>query len=164
MRGDRVWKRRSDRFAISVTQDTLRNLGKSGFQVPTSVFAHTQFCAPRSLNRGWRAGAQNCGCGYIGRAVTVTSGEQRPQYPRILVGQCDRGHIRSARGADAPRPVTASIALKLALPKRGARAVDQQRAQIAVTALGDPEAVRSCRPRNAGEEPAPDRRSTRVHS
>jgi pimeloyl-ACP methyl ester carboxylesterase len=29
MRGDRVWKRRSDRFAISVTQDTLRNLGKS---------------------------------------------------------------------------------------------------------------------------------------
>ena len=76
--GDRVWKRRSDRFTISVTQRTLRNLGKSGFQLPTSVFAKTQFCAPRSLNRGWRAGAQNCVCGYVGRAVTVTSGEQRP--------------------------------------------------------------------------------------
>jgi len=55
--GDRVGKRRSDRFTISVTQRTLRNLGKSGFQAPTSVFAHPQFCAPRSLNRGWRAGA-----------------------------------------------------------------------------------------------------------
>jgi len=135
MAGDRVAKRRSDRFALSVIQRTLRNLGKSGFQLPTSVFAHTQFCAPRSLNRGWRAGAQNCVCGYVGRAVTVTSGEQRPQYPRILIGQCDCGHIRSALGADAPRRPAASIALKLALSKRGARAVDQQRAQIAVTAL-----------------------------
>jgi hypothetical protein len=36
MAGDRVWKRRSDRFTISVTQCTLRNLGKSGFQLPTS--------------------------------------------------------------------------------------------------------------------------------
>jgi hypothetical protein len=34
MVGDRVWKRRSDRFTISVTQRTLRNLGKSGFQYP----------------------------------------------------------------------------------------------------------------------------------
>jgi hypothetical protein len=32
MLGDRVGKRRSDRFTISVTQRTLRNLGKSGFQ------------------------------------------------------------------------------------------------------------------------------------
>ena len=40
MAGDRVWKRRSDRFTISVTQRTLYAiLGKSGFQVPTSVFA-----------------------------------------------------------------------------------------------------------------------------
>jgi hypothetical protein len=49
MAGDRVGKRRSDRFTISVTQGTLRNLGKSGFQVPTSVFAHTQF-ALRALS------------------------------------------------------------------------------------------------------------------
>ena len=45
MAGDRVWKRRSDRFTISVTQRTLRNLGKSGFQLPTSVFAHTACAA-----------------------------------------------------------------------------------------------------------------------
>jgi hypothetical protein len=32
MLGDRVGKRRSDRFTISVIQRTLRNLGKSGFQ------------------------------------------------------------------------------------------------------------------------------------
>jgi len=40
MRGDRVWKRRSDRFTISVTQDTLRNLGKSGFSAPFSLWPH----------------------------------------------------------------------------------------------------------------------------
>ena len=67
---------------------------------------HISLCAHAVLrsalsNRGWRAGAQNCMCGYVGRAVTVTSGEQRPQYPRILVGQCDRGHVRSALGADS---------------------------------------------------------------
>jgi len=49
----------------------------------------------------------------------------------------DCGHIRSALGADAPRPSTARVAL--ALSERGARAVNQQGAQIAVTALGDPE-------------------------
>ena len=48
MRGDRVWKRRSDRFAISVTQDTLRNLGKSGFQCPQSLA--TRNFAPRALS------------------------------------------------------------------------------------------------------------------
>ena len=57
------------------------------FKCPHQSLAHTQFCAPRSLNRGWRAGAQNCMRGYPGRAVTITSGEQRPQYSRILVGQ-----------------------------------------------------------------------------
>ena len=43
MRGDRVWKRRSDRFAVSVTQDTLRNLGKSGFQCPHQSLAKRSF-------------------------------------------------------------------------------------------------------------------------
>jgi len=51
MRGDRVWKRRSDRFAISVTQDTLRNLGKSGFQCPHQSLAKRSF-APRALSTG----------------------------------------------------------------------------------------------------------------
>ena len=48
MRGDRVWKRRSDRFAISVTQDTLRNLGKSGFQRQNQSLITGGF-APRAL-------------------------------------------------------------------------------------------------------------------
>ena len=113
---------------------TLRNLGKSGFQAPTSVFAHTQFCAPRSLNRGWRAGAQNCARGYVGRAVTVTSGEHRPQYPRILVGQCDRGHVRSALPRRRCAAPTHTARVALALSERGARPVNQQGAQIAVTA------------------------------
>ena len=107
--------------------------------VPPSVFGHTQFCAPRSLNRGWRAGAQNCAREYPARAVTITSAEQRPQYSRILVGHRDRGHIRSARGADSCHPAAARISFKLALSKCGARPVDQQRAQIAVTALGNPQ-------------------------
>ena len=51
MAADRVGKRRSDRFAISVAQRTLRNLGKSGLQYRSSILDHAQFCAPRSLNR-----------------------------------------------------------------------------------------------------------------
>ena len=52
MRGDRVWKRRSDRFAISVTQDTLRNLGKSGFQCPQQSLATRSFALRALLTAG----------------------------------------------------------------------------------------------------------------
>ena len=51
MRGDRVWKRRSDRFAISVTQYPLRNLGESEFQCPHQSLARRSF-APRALLTG----------------------------------------------------------------------------------------------------------------
>jgi hypothetical protein len=80
---------------------------------------------------------QSCGRGYPSRAVTVTSGEQRPQHSCILVGQRDRRHIGSALGSDAPRPITACVVL--ALSECGARTVDQKRSQIAVTTLGNPE-------------------------
>jgi hypothetical protein len=63
MRGDRVWKRRSDRFAISVTQDTLRNLGKSGFQCPHQSLATRSF-ALRALLTGETV--DKGGCGGIG--------------------------------------------------------------------------------------------------
>ena len=52
MLGDRVWKRRSDRFAISVTQDTLRNLGKSGFQCPQQSLATRSFALRALLTAG----------------------------------------------------------------------------------------------------------------
>jgi hypothetical protein len=104
--------------------------------VRRSVFGHAQLWARRSPNRGWGAGAHNCRCDFTGRAVTVTSGEQRPPHPCVLVGQGDRGHLRSARGAEAPRPPTTRVAR--ALSARGARPVDQPGAQRAVPALGDP--------------------------
>ncbi len=48
MAADRVGKRRSDRFAISVAQRILRNLGKSGLQYrPQSLI--TRSFAPRAL-------------------------------------------------------------------------------------------------------------------
>ena len=48
MGGDRVWKCRSDRFAISVTQRTLRNLGKSESPYLDQSLT-TSSCAPRAL-------------------------------------------------------------------------------------------------------------------
>jgi hypothetical protein len=134
--GDKVWKRRSDRFTISVTQRPYATLARAAFSA-TSVLEYAQSCRPCSLNRGRSARVQSCGRGYPGRAVTVTSGEQRRQHPCILVGQRDRRHIGSALGSDAPRPITACVVL--ALSECGARTVDQKRSQIAVTTLGNPE-------------------------
>jgi hypothetical protein len=99
MAGDRVGKRRSDRFTISVTQRPYATLARAAFSA-TSVLEYAQSCRPCSLNRGRSARVQSCGRGYPGRAVTVTSGEQRPQHPCILVGQRDRRQKREhqARG------------------------------------------------------------------
>jgi hypothetical protein len=82
--GDRVWKRRSDWFTISVTQRPYATLARAAFSA-TSVLEYAQSCRPCSLNRGRNARVQSCGRGYPGRAVTVTSGEQRPRHPCILV-------------------------------------------------------------------------------
>ena len=55
MVGDRVGKCRCDRFTISVTQRTLRNLGKSGFSA-TSVLDHTHFAPCARLTAGGEPG------------------------------------------------------------------------------------------------------------
>ena len=52
MLGDRVGKRRSDRFTISVTQRTLRNLGKSGFKCPHQSLRTRSFALRALLTAG----------------------------------------------------------------------------------------------------------------
>lgn len=73
----RVLKRRSDRFAISIIQSILRNLGKSIF-LTRSLLGQAQVCDLGSLNRGRRAWAQNGACLGVSAAVTIAPGKKRP--------------------------------------------------------------------------------------
>ena len=46
--------------------------------------------------------AKNCGLGAVRLGpVAVAAGEQRPQHPRVMIGQRDCGQVGAARGHQA---------------------------------------------------------------
>src|SRR6266852_8886584 len=73
-------------------------------------------------------------------AVTCAAAEQGPHHSRVVVGQCDRSHVGPAPGAKPRRPGGArmSAAAAMAIQQR-ARAMDEQRAQVAIAVLADAE-------------------------
>ena len=63
----------------------------------------------------------------------------RPSNPRRLIGQCHGGDIGMPVTGNASDPLTESIMFVVRCVERSARAVDQQRAQVSITALADAE-------------------------
>ena len=72
-------------------------------------------------------------CCVIGTEFPVV-GQQRPDNSGILVGQCDRCHILVAPRQQMVQPPL-RIELALRVPNHRSCPMDQQRAQIGVTAL-----------------------------
>src|ERR1700719_2355732 len=134
----RVSKRRSDRFAIR-SYSPLATIGGEFLVLQLGSFGQEQFSLARPLNHRWRDARENCS-GRGGRAIARAAAEQRPQHPRVVIGERDRSHVGPAPGAKPRRPRRARMraAAAIAIQQR-ARAMDQQGAQVAIAMLADPE-------------------------
>jgi hypothetical protein len=137
MDGDRVGKRRSARFTISVIQVPYATSARAIVMCTRRQSLTTRRFAPRALLTAGGEPRRKPADVIVLGAGNGPLLSAAPTAPGRSCGQGDRGHIRSALGADAPRPPIARVAL--ALSERRARPVDQQGAQIAVPALGDAE-------------------------
>src|SRR3989344_7737658 len=71
--------------------------------------------------------------------VLLPVGHERPEDARVLVGERHRGDVRPAPRGERIDPAGAGIVLAFRGRYRGARPVDQERAQVRVPALADTE-------------------------
>src|ERR1700688_1025976 len=74
-----------------------------------------------------------------GGAIACAAAEQGPQHPRVVVGERDRRHVGPAPGAKPRRPRRARMSAAVIAIQQRARAMDEQRAQVAIAVLADAE-------------------------
>ena len=80
--------------------------------------------------------------------VVHATGEQAPCDPRILVSECDGDHICVTSLPHFQQPETSWVLLSTSSAQRGASAVDEQGAKIAISTLTDAQQPRSATTRS----------------
>src|SRR5208282_5062778 len=76
-------------------------------------------------------------------SIALVSVEKRPQHSGVLVRQCYCRHIRPTTKLEPGSPHRARPALPLDPVEGRAGTVNQQRAQVAIAALADPQQHRA---------------------
>ena len=71
--------------------------------------------------------------------ITAPMREQRPRNARILVGQCHRDHVHGSPREQLSQPRIGSLRMTYGLLQHGAGTVNQQRPQVTVATLADPQ-------------------------
>jgi hypothetical protein len=110
----------------------LRRNVRVARQPPCTAPASVLYAGP--TGRGWRV--YRFGYRRLGMEM-LPAGEQFPQHPCVLVGQRHRSDIGTTLAPELDGPLTTRVIVASGHLQRGASAVDQQRAQIAVALFGD---------------------------
>ena len=116
----RFGKRRSDRFAIFRQSIAIAVRPINPFARDRSFEDVFSGCADRKPS-----------------VIDAVAGEQAPGDPRILVGERDGDNVGVSPLLHLAKPQASWILFFSNPPERGASAVDQQRAQIAISTFAD---------------------------
>lgn len=117
------------------THQAREEMGSIPFTISARLLQCSRYCLRLEQLVAVRSARRD---GFLG-PVFLLSSQNRPDDPGVLVREGDGDHVGMSPCTHPADPQTFRIGLPVGLAEHGARAMDHQRSDVAVSAFADPE-------------------------